>query len=113
MRCRSISGSGWSRKPIKPKERTIRRKHASVALDQWRTLADAQPTDDAKNAQHTRLGPVGGRIVGEVLIGLMLGDNDSFLSMEPNWKPLFGHQNVAGVFGRFTLGDLIQVVPAI
>jgi hypothetical protein len=83
------------------------------ALDQWRTLADAQPTDDAKNAQHTRLGPVGGRIVGEVLIGLMLGDNDSFLSMEPNWKPLFGHQNVAGVFGRFTLGDLFQVVPAI
>jgi hypothetical protein len=83
------------------------------ALDQWRKLADTQPTDDAKNAQHTRLGPVGGRIVGEVLIGLILGDNDSFLRMEPNWKPLFGNHNLASVFGRFTIGDLIQIVPAI
>ena len=30
-----------------------------------------------------------------------------------SWKPLFGNHNLAGVFGRFTLGDLIQIVPAI
>jgi hypothetical protein len=34
-----------------------------------------------------RLGPVGGRIVAEVFLGLMFGDNHSQLSAHPNWKP--------------------------
>jgi hypothetical protein len=34
-----------------------------------------------------RLGPVGGRIVAEVLIGLMLGDSHSFLQQAPEWTP--------------------------
>jgi hypothetical protein len=34
-----------------------------------------------------RLGPVGGRIVGEVFIGILLGDPMSFLNRDPNWKP--------------------------
>jgi hypothetical protein len=33
------------------------------------------------------LGPVGGRIVAEVFIGLMLGDSHSFLSQDPEWTP--------------------------
>ena len=36
----------------------------------------------------TRLGPVGGRIVAEVFIGLLLGDQHSFLSQHPDWTPL-------------------------
>jgi hypothetical protein len=83
------------------------------AQDQWRKVAARQNTDEEKNAQHTVLGPVGGRIVGEVLVGLILGDNDSFLSMEPNWKPLFGDKHAATLFGRFTIGDLLQIVPVI
>jgi hypothetical protein len=34
-----------------------------------------------------QLGPVGGRIVAEVFLGLMFGDNHSLLSLEPTWQP--------------------------
>lgn len=34
-----------------------------------------------------RLGPVGGRIVAEVFIGLLQGDHSSYLRQFPNWKP--------------------------
>ncbi len=35
-----------------------------------------------------RLGPVGGRIVAEVFLGLLYEDERSFLNVEPRWKPL-------------------------
>jgi hypothetical protein len=50
---------------------------------------------------HVRLGAVGGRIVAEVLIGLMLGDTNSFLSQWPTWKPMFTNK------GRFGMPELI------
>jgi hypothetical protein len=34
-----------------------------------------------------QLGPVGGRIVAEVFLGLMFGDNHSLLSLQPTWQP--------------------------
>ena len=34
-----------------------------------------------------RLGPVGGRIVGEVLVGIIDGDPESFRSVDPGWTP--------------------------
>ncbi len=34
-----------------------------------------------------RLGPVGGRIVAEVLLGLLEGDPHSYLNVAPNWEP--------------------------
>jgi hypothetical protein len=34
-----------------------------------------------------RLGPVGGRIVAEVLIGLLVGDPLSYVNVAPNWHP--------------------------
>jgi hypothetical protein len=34
-----------------------------------------------------RLGPVGGRIVGEVIIGLLQLDRNSYLSFDPGWRP--------------------------
>lgn len=44
-----------------------------------------------KEAEHRgegdRLGPVGGRIVAEVLIGLLRADPSAYLSREPCWKP--------------------------
>jgi len=52
------------------------------------------------------LGPVGGRIVAEVFIGLLLGDKTSFLNMEPNWrprKPLFGCR----IDGKYAMPDLL------
>jgi hypothetical protein len=37
--------------------------------------------------QGLRLGPVGGRIVAEVLIGLLESDSNSFLAAQPDWRP--------------------------
>jgi hypothetical protein len=59
-----------------------------------------------KEAEHRgggdRLGPVGGRIVTEVLIGLLRADPSSYLSLEPDWQPTLG---AAGP--RFGLTDLL------
>ena len=54
-----------------------------------------------------RLGPVGGRIVAEVLIGLLRGDPFSFLSMQPNWRPKAGEFG-ARKDGEFTVADLLR-----
>jgi hypothetical protein len=36
------------------------------------------------------LGPVGGRIVAEVMLGLLLADPTSYLSQQPGWQPHLG-----------------------
>jgi hypothetical protein len=51
------------------------------------------------------LGPVGGRIVAEVLIGLLAGDPLSYLSVAPNWQPTLESRYP----GRFTLSDLVRL----
>jgi hypothetical protein len=55
--------------------------------------------DIAANGQH--LGPVGGRIVAEVLKGLVEGDAQSYLSQDPDWLPTYGAD------GDFTTVDLL------
>jgi hypothetical protein len=37
-----------------------------------------------------RLGPVGGRIVAEVIIGLIVGDPQSYPRQDPDWTPSYG-----------------------
>jgi len=59
-----------------------------------------------KEAEHRgggdRLGPVGGRIVAEVLIGLLRSDPASYLSLERDWEPTLP------AYGRgFGLADLL------
>ena len=49
-------------------------------------LAEAQQVFK-DNETKIVLGPVGGRIVAEVLIGLLLGDSHSFLRQSPEWTP--------------------------
>lgn len=44
------------------------------------------------------LGPVGGRIVGEVIIGLLRNDRDAYLSSQPNWRPTLPSSSGAGFF---------------
>jgi hypothetical protein len=56
-----------------------------------------------KAAAH-RLGPVGGRIVAEVIVGLLWGDPLSFLRVQPNWRP----ELPAATPGNFTLTDLVR-----
>jgi hypothetical protein len=45
-----------------------------------------------------RLGPVGGRIVGEVLVGIIDADPESFRSVDPSWTPTLPARR-AGAFG--------------
>jgi len=52
-----------------------------------------------------RLGPVGGRIVAEVLIGLLRADPASYLSLEPDWRPTLPAAGPAfGLVDLLTLG---------
>jgi hypothetical protein len=49
------------------------------------TLKEAEVVEDG-----LRLGPVGGRIVAEVLIGLLQSDPSSYLVQKPKWTPTLG-----------------------
>jgi Animal haem peroxidase len=53
------------------------------------------------------LGPVGGRIVGEVIIGLLQLDRHSFLSDEPTWRPTLPQRN-GQVTGDFRMVDFLS-----
>jgi hypothetical protein len=52
------------------------------------------------NGDH--LGPMGGRIVAEVLFGLVQGDRQSYLRQDPSWRPTYGDD------GTFTMVDLLR-----
>jgi hypothetical protein len=56
-------------------------------------------------ASGEHLGPIGGRIVAEVLVGLLEGDAQSYLSQSPTWKPHFLPAKTAG---DFTMADLVK-----
>jgi hypothetical protein len=55
-----------------------------------------------KQAGGIKLGPVGGRIVAEVLIGLLQGDPASFVRQAPQWTPTLGTR------GTFSMADLLK-----
>jgi hypothetical protein len=55
------------------------------------------------------LGPVGGRIVGEVLLGLLEGDPLSFYSVDRGWQPTVPDQDGDGVI---RVGDLVRFANA-
>ena len=61
-------------------------------------LAEAMQTFE-DNDTPLRLGPVGGRIVGEVFVGLMWKDKLSFLNQKACWTPRSDFVNKAGDFG--------------
>jgi hypothetical protein len=65
-------------------------------------LAEAQQQFKANDTK-IHLGPVGGRIVTEVIGGLILGDNHSYLTQQPCWKPLFQRDS------KFGFAELILV----
>jgi hypothetical protein len=53
------------------------------------------------------LGPVGTRIVAEVLIGLLDADPTSYRSAHPGWRP-----TLADAYGRFSPADLLRFAGA-
>jgi hypothetical protein len=56
-------------------------------------LKEAQVLHDGE-----QLGPVGGRIVGEVLVGIIDADPESFRAVDPEWTPTLPARH-AGAFG--------------
>ena len=63
------------------------------------------PVTEKKTLTTPKLGPVGGRIVAEVFLGLMFGDNDSFLNLHPNWQPTIQRDFRLKDFVRYALGQ--------
>jgi hypothetical protein len=53
------------------------------------------------------LGPVGGRIVAEVIIGLLQLDRHSFITEQPNWKPVLPARS-GKVTGDFRMVDFLS-----
>jgi hypothetical protein len=63
------------------------------------------PVLEDKTITTPRLGPVGGRIVAEVFLGMMFGDNDSLLSLDPGWQPASGAGYKLKDFVKYALGS--------
>ena len=53
--------------------------------------------ESAARADGDRLGPVGGRIVTEVLLGLLDADPGSYRCADPRWRPVLGTRSVFGL----------------
>lgn len=60
------------------------------------------PVTPAMKVNTPQLGSVGGRIVAEVFLGMLFGDNDSYLSADPEWIPTLGNAN-----SKFALRDIV------
>jgi hypothetical protein len=65
-------------------------------------LREAQVTADGE-----RLGPVGGRIVAEVIIGLIHGDRQSYLRQDPDWTPTYGTDGSFGIVDLLKAADVV------
>jgi hypothetical protein len=89
--------------PTNPLLTSISPKFAGNAPLWYYVLAEAQQAFDGNDSTPIRLGPVGGRIVASVFIGLLVGDHFSFL-YQPGWRPIqsftFG--------GKFGIAELIK-----
>ena len=62
------------------------------------------PVKESVSITTPRLGPVGGRIVAEVFLGLIFGDNHSLLSLDPTWQPNGKVNYALRDFVNFALG---------
>ena len=63
------------------------------------------PVKESVTLNTPRLGPVGGRIVAEVFLGLLFGDSNSLLSLRPNWVPEGGPNYALKDFVKYALGN--------
>ena len=58
------------------------------------------------------LGPVGGRIVAEVIVGLLQTDPASYLTARPGWKPTLPSKSGPGQFRMVDFLAFAGVDPA-
>ena len=63
------------------------------------------PVKEKKEITTPQLGPVGGRIVAEVFLGLLFADrHGSYLASDPHWAPPSGKGYALKNFVEFALG---------
>lgn len=80
-----------------------------LTADDRAALLDATPLwyyvlrEAASRCRGRHLGRVGGRIVAEVLVGLLEADPNSYLNQWPEWEPHLGDEH-----GVFTMVDLVK-----
>jgi len=67
-----------------------------VLAETVETDVTLKTTKGNKKIKTRKLGPVGGRIVMETFVGLLLGDSSSYIAQDPLWTPSLA---VNGVFG--------------
>jgi len=60
----------------------------------------------AVKAEGKHMGPLGSRLLAEVFIGLLEGDDGSFLIRQPMWQPFLPSSSA----GEFTMADLVKFV---
>jgi hypothetical protein len=75
-----------------------------VALENQTPLWDYVLAEAELLANGLTLGPTGGRIVGEVFIGLLQLDPNSYLRAQPAWRPTLPSQTA----GTFRMADLLR-----
>jgi Animal haem peroxidase len=72
------------------------------------TFEDDDGNQQTATLGGSRLGPVGGRIVAEVLIGLAAADSQSYLVQNPLWKPTV--KDMSPEDATFELADVVRYV---
>ena len=72
------------------------------AMHDWYQIAKEKDSKGDEEPLH--LGEVGGRIVAETLIGLVLSDSHSYLRQDPNWTP----KSAGFIKDSFDMGGLIK-----
>ena len=81
---------------------------ASLLVGRNPNAVEHEPVDLLRESEVVRegrgLGPTGGRMVAEVLVGLLKGDPSSFLRQAPAWKP----ELPAATPGTFTMAGLLR-----
>jgi hypothetical protein len=63
------------------------------------------PVNGTVTVTTPRLGPVGGRIVAEVFLGLLAGDANSYLTLDPHWHPPRRPDYALRDFVQYALGS--------
>jgi hypothetical protein len=80
-------------------------REAALTQTTQQTLVPSPPPTATTTRGGLRLGPVGGRIVGEVILGLLTADPTSYLSAKPGWRPVLPTR--AGTTGTFRMIDFL------
>jgi hypothetical protein len=75
-----------------------------ILAETLETEVAVKTTKGDKKTKTRKLGHVGGRIVAETFVGLLLGDSSSYLSQDPLWTPDPKYQH----HGRFGITELIR-----